>query len=311
MTLAIVTPVYNDWESFFVLAEKLQNNVELQALDISIYAVNDSSTDRLPVKPANISLNLTIIHGVRNLGHQKAIAIGLCYVQEHTVPDAIVIMDADGEDRPEDLSLLINELHNTPHKIIFAQRSKRYESGAFKVFYMFYKRLFMTVTGENINFGNFSIVPGFMLNKVVHLSEIWNNYPGGILHSKLPYGVVSAQKGNRYHGQSKMNFVSLVIHGLSAMSVYLDVVTVRLLILQVVMAILFTSTVIAVIAGSLWGYFNVPQWIITLIVMIGGALIVNIFISFLLTFVVLYYRSQQSFIPKYDAFKYIEKVEQY
>lgn len=311
MTIAIVTPVFNDWESFFVLAEKLQNNVELQALDIKVYAINDSSTDLLPPKPDSLSLDVTIIHGVRNLGHQKAIAIGLCYVQEHFNPDAIIIMDADGEDRPEDLYPLIQALKTNPNKIVFAQRTKRYESGAFKVFYLLYKRLFMTVTGENINFGNFSIIPGHILNKVVHLSEIWNNYPGGIMHSKLPYGVISVKKGNRYYGESKMNFVSLVIHGLSAMSVYLDVVTVRLLILQIVMALLFTSTVIAIIAGSMFGSFSIPQWITTLIVMIGGALIVNVFISFLLTFVVLYYRSQQSFIPKYDAFKYIEKVEQY
>jgi hypothetical protein len=41
----------------------------------------------------------------------------------------------------------------------------------------------------------------------------------------------AADGGKRYAGRSKMNFVSLVTHGLGAISVYSDVVMVRLMLL--------------------------------------------------------------------------------
>ncbi len=311
MKLAIITPVFNDWESFFELAGKMYSNPELKVHEISLFAVNDCSTANIPAHNKGQYSNINIIHGVRNLGHQKAIAIGLSYVQVNFTPDAVIIMDADGEDRPEDILALITALESKPGKIIFAQRAKRYESGSYKGFYALYKSLFATVTGESISFGNFSIIPGNMLFKVVHLYEIWNNYPGGIMRSRLPYSGIMVRRGSRYYGESKMNFVSLVIHGLSAMSVYLDVISVRMLLLQIIMVVLLATILIAVAVVALFSHIDIPQWLITMSLVISVAFVVNVFMSFMLTFMVLHYRSQQTFIPKYDALRFIEKVEQY
>ena len=43
----------------------------------------------------------------RNLGHQRAIAIGLAHVQQATGCDAVVVMDSDGEDTPEGVAQLL------------------------------------------------------------------------------------------------------------------------------------------------------------------------------------------------------------
>lgn len=311
MKLALVVPVYNDWESYFELVNNLQLNESLAAYSITHYAVNDCSTDTIPNAFKGKFDNINILHCVRNLGHQKAIAIGLCYVQSISCPDAVVVMDADGEDRPKDVSVLIEAALNNPQRIFFAQRAKRYESGYFKMFYALYKSLFRSVTGECISFGNFSIIPGDLLYKVVHISEIWNNYPGGIMRSKLPYESIMVKRGNRYSGESKMTFVSLVIHGLSAMSVYLDVISVRLLILQIFLALTLASTLIAIAFAALLGNIAIPDWLVTFSMLIGVAFLINVFMNFMLTFMVLSYRSQQTFIPKYDAHRFIEKVEQY
>lgn len=311
MKLAIITPVFNDWESFFELVKRISQLNELQAHEINIFAVNDCSTAELPADKKGLYDNVTIVHGVRNLGHQKAITIGLCYVQANFKPDAVVIMDADGEDRPEDIPALMAHWQANQKKIVFAQRAKRHESGFFKFFYKIYKKLFKSFTGEYISFGNYSIIPGDKLFKVVHLSEIWNNYPGGIIRSRLAYDGIMVSRGNRYYGESKMNFVSLVIHGLSAMSVYLDVVSVRILIFQIILAVLLASMLIGISLAALFAQIEIPQWVLNLALGIGVAFIVNVFMSLMLTFMALNYRSQHLFVPKYDAEKFIESVEKY
>ena len=67
----------------------------------------------------------------RNLGHQRAIAIGLTYIQAQmtTAYEAVVVMDGDGEDAPEDVPRLLARLEaEGGRSIVFAERTRRSES---------------------------------------------------------------------------------------------------------------------------------------------------------------------------------------
>jgi len=120
--------------------------------------------------------------------------------------DNVVVMDSDGEDRPIDINKLIESLdNNNSDKIIFAKREKRSEGFIFKFFYQIYKVIFYALTTQKLDFGNFSCIPRQFLSKVVSIPEIWNHYSGGIIKSKIPYVAVGTDRGNRYHGTSKMN----------------------------------------------------------------------------------------------------------
>ena len=61
-----------------------------------------------------------------NVGHQRAIAIALAYLHDRVAPGAVLVMDGDGEDAPEDVPRLVARLRGqeTP-KIVFAERRKR------------------------------------------------------------------------------------------------------------------------------------------------------------------------------------------
>ena len=61
------------------------------------------------------------------------------------------------------------------------------------------------------------------------MPELWNNLPAAIMRSRLAFMRVGTVRGKRYAGETKMNFPGLVIHGLSAMSVYTDLIFVRVL----------------------------------------------------------------------------------
>jgi polyisoprenyl-phosphate glycosyltransferase len=63
-------------------------------------------------------------------------------------------MDADGEDRPEDIPRLIQELNRSPHPVaVFAERGRRIEGVKFKMFYMCYRLLHFLLTGRGIRVG--------------------------------------------------------------------------------------------------------------------------------------------------------------
>lgn len=225
-----ITPVFNDWESFSILCENIKKlHADLPGYEFEIVAVNDGSTEENTTTISGISvteLNLKV-----NMGHQRAIAVGLQYIyNEVTDYDYAVVMDSDGEDRPEDIPALITKAEaEQSRKIIFAQRKKRQESVLFKTGYFFYKGLFSFLTGQKISFGNFSIIPKKLLGKVVCQSNIWNHYSGGIIQSRIAFDKVLLDRGKRYKGVSKMNFNNLIIHGLSSIAVYFDYLSLKIL----------------------------------------------------------------------------------
>jgi hypothetical protein len=107
-----------------------------------------------------------------------------------------------------------------------------------------------------------------------------------------------------------MNFVSLVLHGLSAVSVHLDTVAVRILIGSLLMtAVAGTGAVIVMIIKVLSPENASPGWATTLvtasIIIILQALLSSLF----LIFTVLNYRTQKHFIPAKEYTDFIEKVE--
>src|SRR5690349_21074757 len=141
-----LTPVYNDWESFSILSSTIEKKFsDLHPhYKVEIVAVNDGSLDEFRMSEFKTQLPIEILTLKNNVGHQRAIAIGLQYVQgEKENFDYVVVLDSDGEDRPEDIHELISKCESLDsNRIIFAQRKKRQESAFFKIGYFFYKLIF-------------------------------------------------------------------------------------------------------------------------------------------------------------------------
>lgn len=225
-SIIILSPVYNDWETWGLLARALDAKLAESKLKIALLLVDDGSTighdrRRWMERQYGAIETIEILELSRNLGHQRAIAIGLAYVQQKRRCKAVIIMDADGEDSPEDVPRLIDMFTlQQEKKVIFAQRAERSENRVFKIFYGLYKAAYFLLTGGKVRFGNFSIVPYDLLPRLTVVSEIWNHYAAGIMKARIPYVEIPTKRGRRLSGRSKMNFVSLVIHGLGAVSVF-------------------------------------------------------------------------------------------
>lgn len=308
--IKILIPLYNDWDALELLLEQIKRDVSKELFEkLSFVIVDDCSSI-----PCNVDryqpFDVTIIRLWRNVSHQKAIALGLSYLTNNTTFESVIVMDSDGEDKPSDIERLYLASKQIPDKIIFARRAKRSEGLVFRVGYIVYKALFDLLTGKAIAFGNFSILPFNQAKKLTYVSEIWNHFPGGVIRSKLPYDSIPIERGTRLAGKSKMNFVSLILHGLSAVSVHLDTVAVRILIGSLILTgFAGTIAIIVTIIHLLSPEYTSPGWTTTLVTS-SIIVIMQAFLSSLfLLFTVLNYRTQRHFIPAKEYDDFIEKVE--
>jgi len=258
MKYVILLPIYEDVDAAKILFEDIKKHVQE---DIFIVAIDDGSV-RQPVYPKIISdagLIGIVIKLKRNLGHQRAIAVGLSYVANE-MPDAnCIIMDSDGEDKPESIPRMIDELQQNDVDVIVATRKSRIETLKFKTFYVLYKFIFALLTGRQISFGNFMALKPHAVKRLSVMQELWIHVASCILVSRLRVTSIPFHRGARYKGQSKMNFGGLLLHGFRALMVFAEDVLVRVGVLCFLVASLTLAAIFITIALKLTG-FATPGW---------------------------------------------------
>ena len=214
--IKILIPVYNDWESVFKLLENI--NLEASKIDInfSVIIVNDSSTDSIPKLSTSLDnlKSIQIIHMKENKGHARCNAVGLKYIYEKEDFDYVIPMDADGEDRPEELSLLIEKIKEYPDTAVTANRIKRSEGLMFKFCYLAHKYLTFVFTGQNIKFGNYTCLPKTTVNQMINEPATWSSFSGALAKIEKDRKSIPSERGTRYFGPSKMSFINLLKHSL-------------------------------------------------------------------------------------------------
>jgi hypothetical protein len=255
-------PVYNDWEAAAALCGHLAQQLAARREHFDILLINDGSTDIPPALPAGGGgIAVGVLDLVRNIGPQRAIAVGLAYIHEHLQPDAVLVMDGDGEDRPEDVPRLLDALHETGGtRIVFAQRRRRVEGAVFRGGYHLYRALHRVATGFGVQVGNFSAIPARHLPSLVISSEMWAHYAAAVYSMRLPVHLVPADRGRRLAGHSKMGYVQLVTHGLAALSVYRNLIGARLLIAVAGVSAVLMGAVLAIgVLGIRGGVLPVPM----------------------------------------------------
>lgn len=312
--LVVLAPVYNDWSAVALLLPLLDSALAQHGLRARVVLIDDASFEAMPEGLLRHQMDaiseIRVLTLRRNLGHQRALAVGLSYVQERIPCEAVVVMDADGEDNPADVPRLIAEL--TVHdgrSIVFAQRIRRSEGFIFTFLYQLYRLAHRVLTGISVQVGNFSVVPCALLDRLVVVSDLWNHYAAAVFHSRLPFTMIPTARGRRLAGRSSMNLVSLVGHGLSAIAVFADRVGVRVLIASIV-ALLTTLVVVGASLGR-WALTGdaPPVWLpvvagVAVLVVVQAAAAASLFVLH-----VLFTRASSTFIPARDYRYFIHSDE--
>ena len=311
--LIILMPVYNDWEALSILLPRLERELTAYGMAAEILIVDDGSTDSVPPNLGHKSFaaieSVDILSLRRNLGHQRAIAVGLSYIEAHRPCHAVVVMDGDGQDDPRDVPRLVEECRaNEGQKIIFAARIRRGESLGFKFFYHLYRLIHFLLTGVKVRVGNFSVIPWPVLKRLVAVSELWNHYAAAVHKARLPMALLPTQREKRLEGRSQMNLVGLVVHGLSAMAVFGDRIGVRLLIVVSLGMVLAGGALISVVGIRLLMNLAIPGWTAYLSGILLVMLIQMLLLILVFAFVILAARDTASFIPGRDYVYLIGEV---
>ena len=220
--IKILIPIYNDWKSVFKLLENI--NIEISSLDIdlSVMIINDASTEDMPELSRSLEnlKSIQVINMRDNRGHARCNAAGLKYINKKEDFDYIIPMDGDGEDRPEELSLLIEKIKDYPDTVVTANRVKRSEGFLFKFCYLAHKYLTLIFTGKSIKYGNYSCLPKSAVNKMVTEPATWSSFSGSLTKTVKDRKSIPSQRGTRYFGPSKMSFVKLLKHSISIIAVF-------------------------------------------------------------------------------------------
>jgi hypothetical protein len=305
-SLAILIPNFNDWESLRLLLPQLDQALAGLEHQVSVLVVDDASTEPMPEDWPGQNFNaldsVEILHLRSNQGHQRAIALGLYHLHEFTEIDAVVVMDGDGEDRPEDVpDLLRAYVAGEGREVVFAARTRRMESLSFRLCYRAYRLIHQALTGVVVQVGNFSVVPRSAMSRLMAVPDLWNHYAASVYRARLPRRLVPLPRGRRLAGESKMNFVSLLIHGLSAMSVFSDQVSARLLTAAVGFAVVAMG-LMGVTAGIRWFTdLAVPGWATFTVGLLLVLVVQLLSFATLFAFLIASRRSSLNFLLTRDA----------
>ena len=248
MKIKILIPIYNDWQSVFKLLGNIDSEITGLECEVSVVIVNDASTEQR----SEVNLNLKNLKSVQvinmkeNRGHARCNAAGLKYINEKEDFDYVIPMDGDGEDRPEEIKMLIEEAKNYPDTVITANRIKRSEGFIFKLGYQIHKYFTYIFTGESIKFGNYTCLPKSVVAKMVEKAATWNSFSGSLTKITKERKSIPSTRGLRYFGPSKMSYVNLLKHSLSIISVFRKTVLVRSIIFLAVYFFLMSQHLSAI-----------------------------------------------------------------
>ena len=218
----ILIPVYNDWKSVSKLLKEIDLQIVEWESEVSVLIIDDFSTEAKSDIDSNFKKikSVKVLNMKKNQGHARCFATGLKFIIERENFDYVIPMDADGEDRPEELNLLFNKSKEYPDKVITADRAKRSEGPLFKFCYEIHKYLTYIFTGHLIKFGNYSCLSRDSAIKMVKEPSAWSSFSGS-LTKLIPDRIsISSIKGLRYYGPSKMSFFNLLIHSFSIIAVF-------------------------------------------------------------------------------------------
>lgn len=303
-------PMYNDWNAAMIVLERLSAVFAERSEEVEVLLVDDASTDDPPLQVNRPNLQhlgtIRVLQLRRNLGHQRAIALGICYAVEHIECDAMLIMDSDGEDPPESIPDFITAWDETGHqKVIFSKRGKRHEGPLFRLGYFVYRFLFRLLTGNWISVGNFSLVPEAKMNNLVGVSELWNHYAASVMKARIPYRSIPIDRGKRVEGNPQMNLTALITHGLSSISVFADTVGLRLLLVTVTFSFLTFLSVVAVFVIRFFTELAIPGWATSAMGLLMIVLLLTFVIILIFVFTILRSRSMSTFLPIRDYHYFI------
>lgn len=178
--LSVGIPLHNEEA---VLPELLRRT--LAVLDMvpggphELILVDDGSSDRtveIITEALGDDPRIVLVSLSRNFGHQAALSAAL----DQVTGDALVLMDGDLQDAPEEIPRLLAR-HRDGYDVVYAQRQRRKENLLLRAAYFIFYRLIASLSGTRLplDSGDFSLMSRRVVQEIRRAPE-HNRYLRGL-----------------------------------------------------------------------------------------------------------------------------------
>ena len=267
MKYVILIPIFNDRESLKLLINNINTEIKGLNHEISLVLINDASSQQILDTYPNIEniRSIELINMRENRGHARCNAFGIRYIFQNKKFDNLILMDGDGEDRPEEIKSLVQKIKENPNLSAVAKRIKRSEGPFFQSLYQLHKLITFIFTGQNINFGNYSILTRKDVDKLHSKASLWSSFSGSVKKNIKSLQEINSTRGLRYFGPSQMSLFRLIIHSFSIIAVFKYNVFFRSTLMIIVLAYLNSYLgVLTIFLQILIVIFNLIIFIVSL-----------------------------------------------
>jgi dolichol-phosphate mannosyltransferase len=209
--ISIVIPIYNEEENIDNLYARLTVSAPSWNDDYEILLVDDGSKDNslaMMRAYAEKDSHVRVIKLSRNFGHQPAISAGI----QEAKGDAVVIMDGDLQDPPEELYRFLDKWREG-YDVVYAVRTKRKEGFFKKVAYKTFYRMLAWISDIEIplDSGDFCVMDRKVVNTIVHEMPEQVRFVRGLrAYAGFKQVGVTYERAERAAGEVKYTFKKLV-----------------------------------------------------------------------------------------------------
>lgn len=208
--LCVVIPAFNEEGNLYTLVRKLKSHLNDAAIRYELLLVDDGSHDATPEIIREFSSKEANVRGLilsRNFGHQAAVTAGL----QRARGAAIAVMDADLQDRPEDLVRLYRRWEDGAD-VVYAVRQNRPEALPKRLAYRLFYRLLTKIADIDmpVDAGDFCVMDNRFMERLNELPERLRYVRGlraWLGGNQVPLPV---QRGSRNSGRPKYTIAMLM-----------------------------------------------------------------------------------------------------
>lgn len=209
--ISIVIPIYNEEENIDNLYARLTVSAPTWKENYEIVLVDDGSSDNslaMMRDYAQKDSHVRVIKLSRNFGHQPAISAGI----QEAKGDAIVIMDGDLQDPPEELHRFLDKWREG-YDVVYAIRTKRKEGIFKKAAYKTFYRLLAWISDIDIplDSGDFCVMDRKVVNAIVKEMPEQVRFVRGLrAYVGFKQIGVTYERAERAAGEAKYTFKKLM-----------------------------------------------------------------------------------------------------
>jgi len=202
--ISIVVPLYNEELVLDELYQRLTEMIDRAQLRCEVIMVNDGSRDGtmdIARRICRIDRRFKLIGLSRNFGHQLAVTAGL----DQAAGDAVVIIDADLQDPPEVIPLMV-EKWQAGNDVVYGVRSRREGETAFKrmtaaLFYRILRRA--TNVDIPVDTGDFRLMDRQVVDQLLTMRERFRFIRGMVSWVGFRQTHVEYERAARFAGTTK------------------------------------------------------------------------------------------------------------